>query len=166
VERKGQVALAPSLIQTKNTSAAIATYAIICASIYGLLAISFYALMQPAQIPNPGLLAYKPPPATVITYQAGALSDVTRAMAPPAAPSAVDRISSPGNLLENTTPTVIQGPEPKDLAAMAAVPPVKERPTRRPARPRKPAAAQATVRNRVQPSGGVAAAYPGYAAVR
>ena len=66
--------LAPSLIQTKNTSAAIATYAIICASIYGLLAFGFYTLMQPARIPNLGLLTYKPPPATVIAYQAGALS--------------------------------------------------------------------------------------------
>ena len=74
LERKGQVALAPSLIQTKNTSAAIATYAIICASMYGLLAFSFYRLMQPARIPNLGLLTYKPPPATVIAYQAGALS--------------------------------------------------------------------------------------------
>jgi hypothetical protein len=162
VERKGQVALAPSLIQTKNTSAAIATYSIICASIYGLLAFSFYALMQPVRIPNPGLLAYKPPPATVIAYQAGALSDVTRAMPAPPAPS----VSSPGNLPEETTPTVIQGPEPKALAAMAAVRPVKERPTRRPVRPRKPAAAQATVRSRPQPSGGLAAAYPGYGAVR
>ena len=154
--------LAPSLIQTKNTSAAIATYAIICASIYGLLAFGFHTLMQPMRIPNIGLLAYKPPPATVITYPAGALSDVTRAMPPPSAPST----SSPRNLPEETTPTVIQAPEPKDLAAMAAVSPVKERPTRRPARPRKPAAAQASVRNRPQPSGGVAAAYPGYAAVR
>ena len=154
--------LAPSLIQTKNTSAAIATYAIICASIFGLLAFGFHTLMQPTRIPNIGLLAYKPPPATVITYPAGALSDVTRAMPPPSAPST----GSPRNLPEETTPTVIQAPEPKDLAAMAAVSPVKERPTRRPARPRKPAAAQASVRNRPQPSGGVAAAYPGYAAVR
>jgi hypothetical protein len=119
-------------------------------------------LMQPMRIPNIGLLAYKPPPATVITYPAGALSDVTRAMPPPSAPST----GSPGNLPEETTPTVIQGPEPKALAAMAAMRPVKERPTRRPVRPRKPAAAQATVRSRPQPSGGLAAAYPGYAAVR
>ena len=44
--------MAPSLIQTKNTSAAIATYAIICASIYGLLAFGFHTLMQPMRIPN------------------------------------------------------------------------------------------------------------------
>ena len=158
--------LAPSLIQTRKTSVAIATYAIICALLYGLLAFGFYRLMQPARIPNLGLLAYKPPPATIITYQAGALSDVTRAMAPPAAPSAVDRISSPGNLLEDTTPTVIQAPEPKDLAAVAAAPPMKGRRVVTEGTRRKPAAAQATVRNRLQPSGGVAAAYPGYAAVR
>jgi hypothetical protein len=162
--------LAPSLVQTKNTSAAIATYAIICASIYGLLAFAFYTLMQPTRISNIGLLAYKPPPATVITYPAGALSDVTRAMLPPAAPGAVDRISSPGNLPEETNPTVIQAPQPRDLAAMAAAPPVKRKTAlpvkRRTALPRKPAAAQATIRNRFQTSGGVAAAYPGYAAVR
>jgi len=154
--------LAPSLIQTKNTSAAIATYAIICASIYGLLTFGFHTLMQPTRIPNIGLLAYKPPPATIITYPAGALSDVTRAMPPTGAPGAVDRVSSPGNPPEETKPTVIQAPEPRDLAAMAAAPPVK----RRTALPRKPAAARVTVRNRLQPSGGVAAAYPGYAAVR
>ena len=152
--------LAPSLIQTKNTSAALATYAIICASIFGLLAFGFHRLIQPTRIPNIGLLAYKPPPATVTTYPAGALSDVNRAMPPPAAPGAVDRI--PDNLPEETTPTVIQAPEPRDLAAMAAAPPVK----RRTALPRKPAVAQATIRNRLRPSGGVAAAYPGYAAVR
>jgi hypothetical protein len=154
--------LAPSLIQTKKTSAAIATYAIICASIYGLLALGFHTLMQPTRITNIGLLAYQPPPATVLTYPAGALSDVTRAMPPPAAPGAVDRISSPGNPPEETTPTVIKAPEPRALAAMAAAPPVK----RRTARPRKPAAPQTIVRNRFQPSGGLAAAYPGYAAVR
>ena len=154
--------LAPSLIQTKNTSAAIATYTIICAALYGLLAFGFYTLMQPARIPNLGLLAYKPPPATVVTYQAEALSDVTRAMPSPATLGAADGISSPASLPEEITSTAIQAPEPKDLAAMAAVPPVKERV----ARPRKRAAARATVRNRLQPSGGVAAAYPGYATVR
>jgi hypothetical protein len=34
----------------------------------GLLGFAFYKLMQPTQIPNPGLAAYKPPPATVINY--------------------------------------------------------------------------------------------------
>src|SRR5262245_24363754 len=133
----------------------------ICASIYGLLAFAFHTLTQPTRITNIGLLAYQPPPATVLTYPAGALSDVTRAMPPPAAPGAVDRISSAGNPPEETTPTVIQAP-PRAFAAMAAAPQVK----RRTARPRKPAAAQTIVRNRFQPSGGLAAAYPGYAAVR
>ena len=36
--------------------------------VFGLLAAYFYFLMQPQNIPNPGLAAYKPPPATVIDY--------------------------------------------------------------------------------------------------
>jgi hypothetical protein len=34
------------------------------AACFGL---GFYVLMQPSRSPNPGLAAYKPPPATVIT---------------------------------------------------------------------------------------------------
>jgi hypothetical protein len=39
--------------------------------VFCLLAAYFYSLMQPQYIPNPGLAAYKPPPATIINYETG-----------------------------------------------------------------------------------------------
>jgi hypothetical protein len=35
----------------------------------GLLALWLYSLLQPRQLSNPGLAAYAPPPATVISYE-------------------------------------------------------------------------------------------------
>ncbi|MFZ1088068.1 MAG: hypothetical protein WAN75_02180, partial [Xanthobacteraceae bacterium] len=40
--------------------------------VYGFFGFGFYKMFQPLQFPNPGLAAYKPPPATVITYAATA----------------------------------------------------------------------------------------------
>lgn len=37
-------------------------------AVAGCFALGLYALLQPARHPNPGLVAYKPPPATVISY--------------------------------------------------------------------------------------------------
>src|SRR5687768_9582328 len=52
--------------------------------VFGLLAACFYSLMQPQHIPNPGLAAYKPPPATVIDYAAAVHSEMPAQ--PPAQP--------------------------------------------------------------------------------
>ena len=41
-----------------------------CMFVYDLFGFGFYNMFQPLQFPNPGLAAYKPPPATVITYAA------------------------------------------------------------------------------------------------
>src|SRR3954470_14590993 len=53
---------------TEGTAVAIASLLTVCRLVCGLLGFGFYDLMQPRQIPNPGLAAYKPPPATVILY--------------------------------------------------------------------------------------------------
>ena len=57
---------------TKETAAPIAGYLAVCMFVYGLFGFGFYNMFQPLQFPNPGLAAYKPPPATVITYAARA----------------------------------------------------------------------------------------------
>jgi hypothetical protein len=48
----------------------------ICLGVYSFVAACFalalYALLQPSTSPNPGLVAYDPPPRTVITYAAPA----------------------------------------------------------------------------------------------
>ena len=52
----------------KKTRAAIAMYLAVCMLVYGFFGFGFYKMFQPLQFPNPGLAAYKPPPATVIIY--------------------------------------------------------------------------------------------------
>ena len=52
----------------KKTGAAIAVYLAVCMLVYGFFGFGFYKMFQSLQFPNPGLAAYKPPPATVITY--------------------------------------------------------------------------------------------------
>jgi len=159
--------------QNENTSGAIATYAIVFASICSLLVFGFYALMQPNRMPNEGLLAYEPPPATIITNPAGAaLSDVTRAISPPAATDPVS--NQPLGTLSEETSAVVQAAGPRDLAAIAAVPsvkaamaaapPVKEQPAATKRALRKPAVTHVAVRNHRQTSGGIP--YPGYAALQ
>src|SRR5712691_848250 len=44
------------------------------AFVAGCFALALYALLQPSTSPNPGLAAYNPPPATVISYVAPAHS--------------------------------------------------------------------------------------------
>ena len=56
----------------KKTGTAIAIHLAVCMLVYGFFGFGFYKMFQPLQFPNPGLAAYKPPPATVITYAATA----------------------------------------------------------------------------------------------
>ena len=58
--------------QTEETGVAIACHLAVCMFVYGFFGFGFYNMFQPLQFPNPGLAAYKPPPATVITYAATA----------------------------------------------------------------------------------------------
>ena len=116
--------------------------------------------MQPKRIPNVGLLAYKPPTATVITYPTGVLSDVTRVLAPPAGNVRLSD-ESPRNRPEETAARTAK---PADFGAMAAAPSVKKRP--RAAERVQLRRTKAASRKPSEPSGGLVAAYPGYAGVQ
>jgi hypothetical protein len=60
------------LPQAEDPGAAIATLLAVCALVCGLFGFGFYKLMEPVQFPNPGLAAYKPPQANIITYPSAA----------------------------------------------------------------------------------------------
>jgi hypothetical protein len=51
-----------------GVAAAVGIHLCLYCALAGCFAFGFYALMQPTPYPNPGLAAYKPPPATVISY--------------------------------------------------------------------------------------------------
>jgi hypothetical protein len=57
------------LPETNGLTAALIVYLSIYGLVFVLFAIFFYSLLQPKQVPNPGLAAYKPPPGTVINYE-------------------------------------------------------------------------------------------------
>jgi hypothetical protein len=48
-------------------AAALCVHLCIYCAVAACFGLGFYVLMQPSRSPNPGLAAYKPPPATVIT---------------------------------------------------------------------------------------------------
>jgi hypothetical protein len=50
---------------------ALAIHLGIYCAVASMVALGVYELMQPTRIPNPGLAAFKPPPATVMTYVPG-----------------------------------------------------------------------------------------------
>jgi hypothetical protein len=52
----------------KKTGAPIAVYLAVCMLVYCFFGFGFYRMFQSRQFPNPGLAAYKPPPATAIIY--------------------------------------------------------------------------------------------------
>jgi hypothetical protein len=54
--------------QTEASGAAITLHLLFCMSVFGLLAFGFYSMFSPRYIPNDGLAAYSPPPATIINY--------------------------------------------------------------------------------------------------
>jgi len=53
---------------TQKTAASITFYLAFCMCVYGLFGFSFYKMLQPRQIANVGLAAYKPPLAAVLGY--------------------------------------------------------------------------------------------------
>ena len=73
-------------------------------TVLGLLVLWFYSLFQPQYIHNPGLAAYKPPPATVIAEMPARLLAQHSQATPPA------EIESPA---DEPTPKVVESkPEP------------------------------------------------------
>ena len=142
----------------------------LCAcSVYGLFGFGFYNMFQPLQFPNPGLAAYKPPPATVITYAARAkliygepapLESATEEPSHDAPDEATHAYASAAPLVTAAIPV-----------AHMPVPHVKrEAPTRlarTKARQAHSPRAERTASSRAHSeSRSVAAVYPGFAAVR
>ena len=50
-------------------AAALAIHLSIYGFVFVLFSLWLYGLLQPQQVPNPGLAAYQPPPGTVISYE-------------------------------------------------------------------------------------------------
>jgi hypothetical protein len=159
--------------QTKESGVVIAFYLAVCMFVCGLFGFGFYNLFQPRQFPNPGLTAYKPPPATVITYAATAKF----AYGEPAPSETATEEPSHGAPDETTrayasaTPSVM-APTP---VVFAPAPHVSRDATKPPARRNVEAKArqahsprpERTASSRAHSeSRSVATVYPGFAAVR
>jgi hypothetical protein len=93
----------------------------------------FYEFMQPSFSPNPGLAAYKPPPATVISYELPArLKRDPGGNAMPVmirAETETDARATHAPASETTTRATLQPPSPAPLVSR---PPAKQ--TKKPAR--------------------------------
>jgi hypothetical protein len=110
-------------------------------TVLGLLALWFYSLFQPQYVHNPGLAAYKPPPATVIAEMPARLLAQHSQATPPA------EIESPA---EEPTPTVVVESKPERTIDVAGP---KRAKAKRP-------------RERYNPYRDYAAAYPWYGGYR
>jgi hypothetical protein len=155
--------------QTEETGAAIALYLAVYVLVCGLFGLGFYNILQPRQLPNPGLAAYRPPPATVIRYAARAKLIYGQAAPPEGATEGPS----------NDTPDETTGRAAQVSEAPIPVVPMPARPAnsqaaKRPARVRSAAKAHQTRSARAErtaPSSAqagyrsVVAAYPGYAAI-
>ena len=160
--------------QTEDARVAIAFYLAVCMFVCGLFGFGFYNMFQPRQIPNPGLTAYKPPPATVITYAATAKF----AYGEPA-PSET-ATEEPSHDAPDEATRAYASATPLVTAALPVapmpVPHVKREAATRPAKVRgvetKARQAHSSRAERTASSGShskprsVAAVYPGFAAVR
>ena len=155
--------------QTEETEVAFAFYLAVCMFVCGLFGFGFYNLFQPRQFPNPGLTAYKPPPATIITYAATAKF----AYGEPAPSETATEEPSHGAPDETTRAYASATPSVTAAIPVAhmPVPHVKREAATRPARTKARQAhsprAERTASSRAHSeSRSVAAVYPGFAAVR
>jgi hypothetical protein len=155
--------------QTEDARVAIAFYLAVCMLVCGLFGFGFYNMFQPRQIPNPGLTAYKPPPATVITYAATAKF----AYGEPA-PSET-ATEEPSHDAPDEATHAYASVTPSVTAAIPVahmpVPHVKREAATRPARTKarqghSPRAERTASSRAHSESRSVAAVYPGFAAVR
>ena len=154
--------------QTEESGVAIAFYLAVCMFVCGLFGFGFYNLFQPREFPNPGLTAYKPPPATVITYAATSKF----AYGEPAPSETATEEPSHGAPDEATRAYASATPSVMAAIPDMPVPHVKREAATRPARtkarqahsPRSERTASSRAHSESRSS--VAAVYPGYAAVR
>jgi hypothetical protein len=106
--------------QTEETGAAIALRLAVSIFVCGLFGLGFYNMLQPRQIPNPGLTAYRPPPATVIRYAATAKFIYGQAAPPEVATEAPSKDTP-----DETTGRAAQLTEPTIPVVSVPAPPVK-----------------------------------------
>jgi hypothetical protein len=152
---------------SQKTGMAFALHFAVCILACSLLGFGIYGLFQPRRIPNPGLAAYRPPPATVINYPAA--SQVAQVQS--TTPEPVTEVTS-SEPPDETTGQAVQIAEPAPSTRSA---PVVE--AKRPAVTRTAPAINAS-RVRSAPTrthvpspkpegtpGGMVAAYPGYATI-
>jgi hypothetical protein len=158
----------------KKTGTAIAVYLAVCMLVYGFFGFGFYKMFQPLQFPNPGLAAYKPPPATVITYAAtakliyGEPAPSETATEEPShdAPDEATRAYASATPLVTAALPVAPMPVPH-VKREAATRPAKVRGVEAKARQAHSSRAERTASSRAHSEPrSVAAVYPGFAAVR
>ena len=149
---------------TEETGAALAVYLAVCMFVYGFFGFGFYNMFQPRQFPNPGLTAYKPPPATVITYAATAKF----AYGEPALSETATE--DPSHDAPDETTRAYASATPSVTAVIPVAPatrPAKVRRVEAKARQAHSPRAERTASSRAHSEPrSVAAVYPGFAAVR
>ena len=160
--------------QTEKTGVAIAYYLAVCMFVCGLFGFGFYNMFQPRQFPNPGLTAYKPPPATVITYAGTAKfaygepapSETATEEPSHGAPDETTRAYASATPLVTAASPVAHMPVPH-VKREAATRPAKVRGVEAKARQAHSSRAERTASSRAHSEPrSVAAVYPGFAAVR
>jgi hypothetical protein len=145
------------LSRSEPPSIAIPTYLAFCVLVCGFLGWGFYKLMQPAQYPNPGVAAYKPPPAIATIYLPTVPFRDKGSVSPPPTDSALHPSA------DETTGRTIQNVEPAPTAVPPPATQVKK--ARNEEHIKRAREARRTVPIQSHPSGAYAAAYPGYAAL-
>jgi hypothetical protein len=148
--------------QTEGTGAAIALYLAVSMFVCGLFGFGFYNMLQPRQIQNPGLAAYRPPPATVINYPAA--SQFAHPQSATSQPPTEEPSDQPP---EETTGRAVHVAEPAPSMPSTPAAEVKRAPVTRTGKVRS-ASTRAHEPASPKPqgaSGGTVAAYPGYAAI-
>lgn len=79
--------------RSDGLDAALAIHLALYCAVGACFALGLYFLMQPSRTPNPGLAAYQPPPATVMTVSVPSLAEAT-AGAPSRPATAPERIAT------------------------------------------------------------------------
>jgi hypothetical protein len=158
----------------KETRAVIAGYLAVCMFVYGFFGFGFYKMFQPLQFPNPGLAAYQPPPATVVIYVPTAKlvygepapSETTSDEPSHGASDEATRAYASATPLVTAALPVADMPVPH-VKREAATRPAKVRGVEAKARQAHSSRAERTTSSRAHSeTRSVAAAYPGFAAVR
>ncbi len=133
--------------QTEGVGVALGIHLATYTFVFGLFSVFLYWLLQPIKVPNPGLAAYEPPPATVISYQLPARLLVQNGQAPSLA--AIESLREEDHTTGQASKVVEHEPERTIVVQKPTAP--------KPVTP---------VRDHGSPARDYAAAYPGYSGDR